>query len=172
MKKEQLTMIKALKYARHDFLNDLQLILMHIDLGKTSDAKQSIVNTTEKFRQLSILERLGLPETTEWISTFEWMYSAFSKTLICDIEPGIRQVEDESIAKYLEQIFGDIEKILEPTSDYEAHFDVRASSLGWTIQVTVNGALTRKPAAPETKGSFQMEEKASDNQWTFTLSGQ
>ena len=40
MGKKELTMAQALKFARHDFLNELQLILLYIDLGKIAEARQ------------------------------------------------------------------------------------------------------------------------------------
>lgn len=171
MRKEQLNMSKALKFARHDFLNELQLVLMYIDLGKVPEAKKAIQNATEGIRQLSILDRLGLPETEKWISTFGWMYNAFRTTLVCDITPGIREADDLSVVSYLDRIFGDVAEILDATSDYEAHFDVRASSLGWSIHITVNGAMHGKPPVPETGKDFLVEEAVSTNEWTFTISG-
>ena len=41
MRKSRLTVSEALKFSRHDFLNELQLVLMYIDLGEPSEAKTS-----------------------------------------------------------------------------------------------------------------------------------
>ena len=60
MGNEVLRTAKALKFARHDFLNELQLILLYIDLGKLPEAKKKILETTDDMRQLSMLEKLGL----------------------------------------------------------------------------------------------------------------
>jgi stage 0 sporulation protein B (sporulation initiation phosphotransferase) len=171
MGKEQLSLSKALNFARHDFLNDLQIVLMYIDLGKVPEAKKAIQNATEGIRQLSILDRLGLPETEQWISTFGWMYSAFRTTLECEITPGIREADDLSVATYLSRIFSDIEGILDVTSEYDAHFVVKASASGWSIHIAVNGAMHGKPLIPETGEEFLVEEAVSDNEWTFTISG-
>ena len=62
MEKEQLTITKALKFARHDFLNKLQIVLMHIDLDNVQEARKTILNATDEMRQLSRLELLGLPK--------------------------------------------------------------------------------------------------------------
>ena len=53
MGNDKLTMIKALKFARHDFLNELQLILLYIDLGKLPEARQKLLDTTERMRQIA-----------------------------------------------------------------------------------------------------------------------
>ena len=46
----------------------------------------------------------------------------------CTIKPGIRKVDDLEVASYLDAIFNDVEDSLDAMSEYEAHFDVRASS--------------------------------------------
>ncbi len=81
MGNDKLTMAEALKFARHDFLNELQLILLYIDLGKLPEAKQKILETTDADAQVAMLEKLGLPAVETWLITFDWIYSAFPKTM-------------------------------------------------------------------------------------------
>ena len=54
-------------------------------------------------RQVAMLERLGLPAVETWLVTFDWLYSAFSKTMTSTIASGIREADDASVAAYLEQ---------------------------------------------------------------------
>ena len=72
--------------------------------------KQAILNATNNIRQLSMLGKLGLPETEQWISTFSWMYTAFQTKLSCAIELGIRKVDDLAVASYLDLVFSDVEE--------------------------------------------------------------
>ncbi|MEK5039086.1 Spo0B domain-containing protein [Sporosarcina sp. FSL K6-3457] len=171
MGNDKLTLIQALKFARHDFLNELQLILLYIDLGKLPEAKQKIMETTDAMRQVAMLERLGLPAVETWLVTFDWMYSVFPKTITSAITSGIREADDEAVAAYLEQVFCIAEKMVDPTSDYEAQIDVKATSTSWSITVTVDGAMDQMLAAPEVTGDFSVEEIISQNQWTFTIRG-
>ena len=172
MDKMELTIPKALKLARHDFLNDLQIVLMQIDLGDVSKAKTAIMKTTEKLRQYSMLESLGLPETEKWMLTFEWMFTSFHKTLVCGIKPGVREVDDWVLVAYLEGIFQGVEKALDPMSEYEACFDIKADEHNWSITITVTGTLPEKITAPIIKEKFIVEETNSHNLWTFTIRGQ
>ena len=172
MENDKLTMAKALKFARHDFLNELQLILLYIDLGQLPEAKQKILETTDCMRQIAMLERLGLPNTEIWLATFDWTHGVFSKTLTCDIGSGIREVDDALVANYLEQLFKEAETTIDPASDYETRIDVKASSTNWSITITVNGAMNNKLPAPKATGSFTVQETISQNQWMFTISGQ
>ena len=90
MGNNKLTTAEALKFARHDFLNELQLVLLYIDLEKLPEAKQKILEATNRMREVALLERLGLPAVETWLTTFEWLYGTFSKTMTCTLhlEPG------------------------------------------------------------------------------------
>lgn len=172
MRKEQLTVAEALKFARHDFLNELQLILMHIDFGDTPKARQAIMNTTDKMKQVSKLYSLGLPKTEQWLMTFDWVYIAFQKRLSCTIERGNRKVNDVEVVAYLERVFQDVEEVLDPASEYEVQIDVQASPSNWSIRIKIDNALDGKKSIPAARiEDFLVEEKFEDNLWTFTISG-
>lgn len=169
MKKKQLTIPEVLKFARHDFSNELQIILMNIDLGNVSRAKSTIVNITDKMKEHSKLGTLGLPKTEEWISTFEWVFTTFSKKLTTNITSRIIGVDDDKLVVCLESIFPDIEKILDPISEYETHFDVQASECEWSIKIAVSGLLPEKENTLNKNKDFTVEEASSHNLWTFTI---
>lgn len=172
MEKEQLTITKALNFARHDFLNKLQIVLMHIDLDNVADARKTILNVTDEMRQLSRLELLGLPETAKWLITFGWLYPAYQKTLTCMTKPGMRLADDVEIAAYLERLFQGVGELLNPAVEYEAHIEVNSSSTDWSIKISISGAMLEPYRPLETRASFVVEETNSHNLWTFTLSGQ
>lgn len=168
---ELLTTAKALKFARHDFLNELQLILLYIDLGKLPEAKKKILETTEDMRQLSLLEKLGLPETEIWLMTFAWNYNAFTTTMACDIRTGIRETEDEMIVAYLKRVFGQAEHAVDEGYEYETRIDVRATAMEWSISFSVKGDMSNMGPIPQSAGNIIVEEVNSSHQWTFTIRG-
>lgn len=173
MGKEQLTVVEALKFARHDFLNELQLVLMHIDFDDTAKARQAIMDTTDKMKQVSMLYSLGLPKTEQWLMTFDWLHTAFRTTLSCAIERGNRKVNDVEVVAYLEQVFQDVEDILDPVSEYEMQIDVQASPSNWSIRIKIDNALDGKKNLPAARiENFLVEEKIEENLWMFTISGQ
>lgn len=171
MKKEALTVAQALRFARHDFLNQLQVVLMHIDLGKITESKQAILKVSEEFKQLSILEKLGLPETVLWISTFGWHYTAFETRLSCEIESGHRSVDDLEVVTYLNRLFKKVTENLDELTEYEATIKVFAFSSNWSIEFTVSGTLDGKPKLPEAGKGFLVEESSTENLWIFKISG-
>lgn len=173
MKKEQLTVVEALKFARHDVLNELQLILMHIDFGDVKQARRAVMQTTDKIKQVSSLHKLGLPKLEEWLMTFDWVYTAFQKTLNCTIERGNWKVNDEEIVAYLQEVFQDIETIVTSSIEYEVMIDVQATSSNWSICIQINDALDGKKQLPIAKIKHcSVEEKVEENLWMFTVSGQ
>lgn len=173
MESEDLTIGKALKFARHDFLNDLQLMLLYMDLGKMPEARNTLLETTERMRHLSMLEKLRLPKTEIWISTFEWRHTAFSKKLQCDIIAGDRTANDEVIADYLERLIGIVGESVDPMDEYIVHIIVKATEEQWSLQLTIEGTLsfTESPNLPHMDEGFEVSGVLQDKQWTFTLSG-
>ncbi|MEK4714472.1 MULTISPECIES: Spo0B domain-containing protein [Sporosarcina] len=172
MGNSKLTTAEALKFARHDFLNELQLVLLYIDLDKLPEAKQKILEATNRMREVALLERLGLPAVEIWLTTFDWLYGAFTKTMTCTIASGIRKADDVAVATYLERMFSEVEKTLDPNSEYETQIDVQASAASWSITITVHAHLKKDLLEPVTLGNITVKETLSQNQWMFTISGQ
>lgn len=171
MVKEELSQTELLAFARHDFLNDLQIILMHLDLGNPSEARKAILKTTNAMNQCSLLASLGLPKVQQWLLTFDWVYTAFRSTLTCEIKKGTRKVSDDKIFDYLETIFNDVEEMIDPLSDYDVHFDVFADEKEWSIMITIKGELPETNKTLSTD-NFKVEETISHNLWMFKLIGQ
>ncbi|HEX5563798.1 MAG TPA: Spo0B domain-containing protein [Sporosarcina sp.] len=171
MDSENLTIGKALKFARHDFLNDLQLMLLYMDLGKMPEARRTLLEATERMRHLSMLEKLRMPKTEIWLSTFEWRHTVFAKKLQCNIIAGNRTAQDETIADYLEKLIGIVEEAVDPMEEYIVHIVVKAAEEKWSIQLTIEGHLNGTPELPQTDGGFEVIGVLQDKEWTFTISG-
>ncbi len=123
-------------------------------------------------REVALLERLGLPAVETWLTTFDWLYGVFPKTMTCTITSGIREADDTEVVTYLERMFSEAEKTLDPTSEYETQIDVQATATSWSITITVDGQMDNRLPAPVATGNFTVKETLSQNQWTFTISGQ
>jgi stage 0 sporulation protein B (sporulation initiation phosphotransferase) len=173
MESDNLTIGKALKFARHDFLNELQLMLLYMDLGKLPEARSTLLEATERMRHISMLERLRMPKTELWLSTFEWRHTAFSKKLQCDIIAGNRTSNDDAVADYLERLIGVVEQAVDPMDEYIIHISVKATKDQWSLQMTIEGTLsfTETPTLPQSEDGFEVSGVLQHKQWTFTLSG-
>jgi stage 0 sporulation protein B (sporulation initiation phosphotransferase) len=169
---ENLTIGKALKFARHDFLNELQLMLLYMDLGKLPEARRALLEATERMHNASMLEKLRLPETEIWLSTFEWRHTVFTKKLQCDIIAGNRTVNDKTVADTLERLICIAKEAVDPMDEYIVKIGVNATDSQWSIQLTIEGMLTGQPTLPHMDAGFEVSGDLQDKQWTFTLSGQ
>ncbi|WOV88744.1 Spo0B domain-containing protein [Sporosarcina oncorhynchi] len=171
MESEQLTIGQALKFARHDFLNELQLMLLYMDLGKPAEARKSLLDATERMRNLSKLENLRMPQTEVWLNTYEWRHPSFSKTLHCAAIPGDRAADDKAVSSYLERLIEAVEKVLDPMEDYTIDTVIEATAQQWSIQLTIRGLLAGIPVIDPVHTGFEVGTTMQDEQWTFTISG-
>lgn len=171
MQAKQLSIGEVLKYARHDFLNDLQVILMNIDMKNTTRAREVILATTDKLKQHSMLSSLNLPETAFWLSTFEWMYASFSKRLSCHIESPILGVDEETLLSSLRQIVANVNEHVNIYSSYEVLIDVCANEADWEISFAFHGKLPANVGKTIESPTFLIEESLQENLWTFTIRG-
>jgi stage 0 sporulation protein B (sporulation initiation phosphotransferase) len=64
--------LDALRHARHDWLNDLQLIKGNLELNRIERAKQVIDTMVITAQNESKLSNLKLPSLAEWILTYNW----------------------------------------------------------------------------------------------------
>lgn len=172
LKNKQLSVAETLKFARHDFLNDLQLILMHIDLGQLPEAKKTIQAATGRMRQSAQLEKLGLPKTALWLSTFSWRFPSFTTKLNCEIQQAVGQVEDEALVEFLETVFQEVVKRLDVAAAYDLQIDVHSSKTDWFIRFQVEGPMENQQPTLAAAGAFTVVESISHNQWMFTVRGQ
>lgn len=172
MQVKQLNVADVLKYARHDFLNELQMILMNIDLGHPEKAREMILTTTNKMRQHSILSSLKLPETAIWLMTFEWMYPSFSKQLSCQIKAPIVDVDDDELVSVLKKIIAGANEHVNIYSNYEAIIDVYTNQEEWEITVRLEGKLPALVGKVRENTTLMIEESLQENLWKFTIRGQ
>ncbi|MCA1056303.1 sporulation initiation phosphotransferase B [Rossellomorea aquimaris] len=64
--------LDALRHARHDWMNDLQLIKGNLELNRVERAKQVIDTMVITAQNESKLCNLRLPLLAEWILTYNW----------------------------------------------------------------------------------------------------
>ncbi|MFD1927307.1 Spo0B domain-containing protein [Sporosarcina siberiensis] len=171
MKKAELTVSEVLEFSRHDFLNELQLVLMYIELGKMPESKQAILKVSNKIKQLSMLSKLGLPATNVWLNTFRWMYPFFQTTYSMSIETGTRKVNDLELRTFLDTFFQDLVDRLDPLSEYEIGFEVLAGPSDWSITLTISGSMNVNQELPTTGNNFFAEAVLADNVYVLKISG-
>ncbi|MDW0109626.1 Spo0B domain-containing protein [Sporosarcina aquimarina] len=174
MKKSELTVRDAVKFARHDFLNELQLILMHIDLDNAADARTKILDTTERMRKEAHLSGLGLPALETWILTFDWNQAVYTKHLDTNIGSSAttRKADDQVIVTFLNKLFLELENNTDPFNENIVDIVVSASEADWKVTLTLPGQTAPIEWSPAEEDDWTAELYKNEEYWTFTISGQ
>ncbi|MGI2326478.1 Spo0B domain-containing protein [Planococcus sp. YIM B11945] len=133
-----LTMAQSLRHARHDFLNELQLINMNLDLGRIEQAQAIIRSHAEAAVQLSRLSALKLPKTEEWLLVSKWRFPELHFELACDARKAPVQ-RDAEMAEALEAVVQLLIKQMDPWEKHQSQLMVSADSSWFKIELEVDG---------------------------------
>lgn len=114
MKERSLTVSEVMRYANHDFLNQLQLISMHLQMGDVAAAQTRIEEFQQQSQQTSKLSKLQLPKTVEWLLTAQWRFPALQLTIVNESSSEADAAFDELLASYLEHTVIHVYKALDP----------------------------------------------------------
>ena len=98
---DRLTVAQSLRHARHDFLNELQMIKLNLDLGRTDRAQALIRTYAEAAMHQSRLSALSMPETEEWLLTAGWRFPELRLAVFCEAMRAPREL-DAALSKWLE----------------------------------------------------------------------
>ncbi|WP_391116173.1 Spo0B domain-containing protein [Psychrobacillus sp. L3] len=78
MEPKQISINEVLRHTMHDFLNNLHLIQMNLDMGRHEEAKTLIRTYSQKCTQFFDVNNIGLYNTNEWLQTFSMEYNKVS----------------------------------------------------------------------------------------------
>jgi stage 0 sporulation protein B (sporulation initiation phosphotransferase) len=67
------TTVDLLRHARHDWLNQLQLIKANLSLDRTERAKEIMNEVIELSREESRISNLKTPNLSEYLLTYNWL---------------------------------------------------------------------------------------------------
>lgn len=167
----KLTVNEILRAANHDFINQLQLIKMNLDLNRIDDAKKIIENYCNHYKSLSILNRLNCPKTVEWIQTFHYRFPSIELKLKIDGTTAPKVKKDEETVEYLEKTIQHVYPHLDPYSEQELLLTIESKEEILRITFDLHGKWNIKPFSSE-KYSNNLDittEKESINDWKYVL---
>ncbi|WJY28190.1 Spo0B domain-containing protein [Sporosarcina trichiuri] len=173
MNESELTVRQALQYARHDFLNELQLILMQMDLGRVPEARDQLLASTERMQQASRVAGLGLPALETWLLTFGWHFKAFAAELVAQTSPAAapRQADDRDVTEFLDALFRQLEEHADPFTDNSVEIMVSAEDADWKVTLTLPVQPIPHEWTSEEREHWTAEVYKSNEYWTFTIRG-
>ena len=158
--KNPVTVAQALRHARHDFLNELQLIQMKLDLGREQEVKSIIRSHAEAAVQFSRLSTLGMPDTEEWLVTADWRFPEFHFHLECLAEKGAVRV-DGAIAEWLELLFIHMKLDRDAPAENSCRVILKEGQHVFELELEMNGHW-HDTKLPEVPGLLAQKDIAAD----------
>ncbi|SER74477.1 stage 0 sporulation protein B (sporulation initiation phosphotransferase) [Gracilibacillus ureilyticus] len=131
--------IELLRHYRHDHLNDLQLVMGYLQLGKQDKAEAKINDIIEKANNERQLDRLQIPKTMLWIYTKNWFSENMSLEYRMDIDDQSAMLSDELLKQQLERIFAELSAYQKEFQHYQTMLVFHTDQ---QMELTVEGEWT------------------------------
>ena len=164
-----MTVAQSLRHARHDFLNELQLIKMNVDLGRPEQVQAIIRSYAEAAVQLDRLAALGVPETEQWVLTAKWRFPEIRFRLDCRAQKAPAEADD-SLSEALEQLLQTVRKQLDPVEQVECRIMITNTPQQFSAAVQLDGEWFHVKL-PESR-AIQIGRECASTETTFVFSAQ
>ncbi|WP_058307254.1 Spo0B domain-containing protein [Gracilibacillus massiliensis] len=102
--KEQ-DVVEMLRHYRHDWLNDLQLILGYAQLGKLDKIQSKITDIIDRSNQERGLDRLNIPKTFVWLYQLNWRSDSFELQFQSLMDQQTVIIDDDALLSNIQKIF-------------------------------------------------------------------
>ncbi|WKA60022.1 Spo0B domain-containing protein [Planococcus shenhongbingii] len=159
--KEMTTVAQSLRHARHDFLNELQLINMYLDLGRQEEAQAIIRSHAEAAVHLSRLAGLKMPLTEEWLLLAKWQHPEFHFHVECLAHRAPVEL-DAAFTRLLELFVATALPQMDPYAEHECCVRLANEEESLMMEITLNGNWT-EIEFPEVSGLYAVKECDSDS---------
>ncbi len=145
MIQQSLTVREVLRYANHDFANQLHLIGMYIDMGQATQAKVLIEQLSEQYKQSSQLNKIGLPKTIEWLQTMNWRFSIFKTTFSVNVTEPLSVQWDEQFIVYLEKTILHVSDLVDAFTEQQLEIDIAGAAEHFQLSLKFTGKFEALP---------------------------
>ncbi|MFJ6208231.1 Spo0B domain-containing protein [Lysinibacillus sp. NPDC092081] len=171
MNNQSLTISEVLRFANHDYVNQLQLIRMNLDLGRIDESKKLIKEYSEQLQVFSILNRLQLPQTIEWLQTAGWRYPSLPMKLSGEIKRPVTNTIDLEVVDYLNKTVMHVYDTLDPFTEQSFVLDVRVDDHTFAVTFTLNGLWSADAFTEKGLKQFDIQTVEETNtSWIYVLS--
>ncbi|HWK24318.1 MAG TPA: Spo0B domain-containing protein [Ureibacillus sp.] len=139
MKTSTLSINDVLRFANHDYMNQIHLIKMNLDLDRVEEAKSIIERLSEHSKTLSNINYLKLPKTVEWLQTIQWRYPAFDSSIISNVTFPVDMKKDEQIVEYLEKTVIHVYDTLDPFTEQQLEITIESNDSSFNLLFDLKG---------------------------------
>ncbi len=95
--------IQLLRHYRHDWMNELQLIMGYAQMGNIEKVQEKVNQAVEHAALDRKLQSIPLPKTALWIMQFNWEFANFRMTHDVKVNQTIT-VDDQTVVDQLKQL--------------------------------------------------------------------
>lgn len=106
--------LNILRHARHDWMNQLQIIKGNLELNKIDRAKEMINEIICIAQQESKLSNLQLPKLAELLITFNWRQYRYQLDYEVNGDQLKLFIDDQQITKWTESFLQLLDQVIEP----------------------------------------------------------
>ncbi|WNF21869.1 Spo0B C-terminal domain-containing protein [Mesobacillus jeotgali] len=144
MKKEWDT-IEVLRHARHDWMNQLQLIKGNLSLNKVDRAKEIIEEIIMEARQDAKLSNLNLPQFASTLLTCNWGNHHFQLEYeVMDSQNFHNRLDDQLLTGWTEQLFDTLNSSIEPYQENHLSVTIEPQEKGIGFFFDFSGIINDK----------------------------
>lgn len=112
--KEKWTILNILRHARHDWMNQLQLIKGNLELNNIDRAKEMMNEIVFLAQQETKLSNLQLPWLAELLITFNWAQHRFKLDYKVNGNHPQFTINDQQITMWTESFFMTLDQVVDP----------------------------------------------------------
>ncbi|QDP40736.1 Spo0B domain-containing protein [Radiobacillus deserti] len=120
--KDEEKIVELLSFYRHDWLNDLQLLMGYASMGKMDKVRDKIEAAIEAAKMERRISNLNMSKTALWVISFNWYHSNFRLTFSVFKDYGNLSMFDESIHKQAVEFVQVLERCSDEMEMYEGTF--------------------------------------------------
>ncbi|WP_332647180.1 Spo0B domain-containing protein [Lysinibacillus sp. 54212] len=169
MTKQKLTINEVIRFSNHDFLNQLHLIGMNLDLGRVDDAKAIIEQVSEQCQLLSHLNKIGIQQTIEWLQTLKWRYSALQVTVTCNVMEALNEQFDLAIVQYLENTIIHVYDRLDAFTEQRLQIEIEGAANAFNIMFHLQGKWDAPHFDKEIEGLHIETIENTNVSWKYVI---
>jgi stage 0 sporulation protein B (sporulation initiation phosphotransferase) len=116
---EKWTLLKTLRHARHDWMNDIQIVKGYLSLNNIDAAARAVDHIILKAVQESRLCNLGMPGMAELFITFNWSPHLFRLEYELDETIKASQADDQKAHSFFTRLFALLEQHIKEFNEHE-----------------------------------------------------
>ncbi|WP_197076547.1 Spo0B domain-containing protein [Domibacillus indicus] len=119
VEKEEWTVVKTLRHARHDWMNDIQVVKGYLAMNNLDEAARATDHIIMKAVQESRLCNLGMPGMAELFITFNWSQRLFKLEYELDHTIISRRADDQKALCFFNRLFSLLEQHIKEYNEHE-----------------------------------------------------